>query len=389
MPTLNNMKKALHIGAGNIGRGFIGLVLHQAGYKVAFADVNASLITHLNEKKKYTVKTISSTSDTTVVPVQKCFNIIEDSYSLIAALAHADVITTAVGPQVLKKIAPLLAQAITHKNKHNILSFQNIIACENMMGGSEFLRTEIIQHLNTSEVSFTDTWIGFPNSAVDRIVPMQSNDDPLLVKVEPYYEWVIDRNAIKGSLTLEGAVLSPQLNAFIERKLYLVNAAHAAIAYLGYHKGFKTIKESLTDISILNHVTQQMHEVSVLLSHKHGFALDELKSYGSKTLNRFSNPEIDDDVVRVARSPLRKLSKSDRFIKPLVELYDLQLDSKTLEESIQYALLYNHIEDEEAVQLSQMITDHGYAKAFSMISGLPLEHPLVCKIALSIESIHQ
>ena len=37
-----------------------------------------------------------------------------------------------------------------------------------------------------------DKYIGFPNAAVDRIVPIQHNDDPLFVSVEDFKEWVID-----------------------------------------------------------------------------------------------------------------------------------------------------------------------------------------------------
>ena len=41
------MKKAIQFGAGNIGRGFIGAVLEQAGYHVVFADVNEQVVERL------------------------------------------------------------------------------------------------------------------------------------------------------------------------------------------------------------------------------------------------------------------------------------------------------------------------------------------------------
>ena len=49
------MKKAIQFGAGNIGRGFIGGLLSEAGYHVVFADVNQEIVDKINEDKKYTI----------------------------------------------------------------------------------------------------------------------------------------------------------------------------------------------------------------------------------------------------------------------------------------------------------------------------------------------
>ena len=50
------MKRALHFGAGNIGRGFIGKIISEAGYEVIFADVNGQVIDQLNMDKEYEVE---------------------------------------------------------------------------------------------------------------------------------------------------------------------------------------------------------------------------------------------------------------------------------------------------------------------------------------------
>ena len=47
--------KAVHFGAGNIGRGFVGLLLHEGGYELVFSDVSAPLVEAINAVSEYTV----------------------------------------------------------------------------------------------------------------------------------------------------------------------------------------------------------------------------------------------------------------------------------------------------------------------------------------------
>lgn len=54
------MKKAIQFGAGNIGRGFIGALLAEAGYHVVFADVNEAVIDKINADGTYTVHVMDS-----------------------------------------------------------------------------------------------------------------------------------------------------------------------------------------------------------------------------------------------------------------------------------------------------------------------------------------
>ncbi len=145
----------------------------------------------------------------------------------------------------------------------------NIIACENVIGGSQLLKKEVYNSLSQAEQEQFEQTFAFPNAAVDRIVPNQVNDDPLLVKVEPYYEWIVDESMTIGELPqVTGLTFVAELTPYIERKLFTVNTGHAICAYLGYHYGFNTIAEALKQKEISNSVEKALHESGHLLQKK-------------------------------------------------------------------------------------------------------------------------
>ena len=100
------MKKAIQFGAGNIGRGFIGGLLSNAGYHVVFADVNEAILNGINNDKQYKilVKDVEC-FEQTITNISAVSSISED---IIKEIEEAEIITTAVGPLVLKRIAPTI-----------------------------------------------------------------------------------------------------------------------------------------------------------------------------------------------------------------------------------------------------------------------------------------
>ncbi|SQD00624.1 mannitol-1-phosphate 5-dehydrogenase [Escherichia coli] len=67
-----------------------------------------------------------------------------------------------------------------------------------------------------------------------------------------------------------------------------------------------------------------MEESGAVLIKRYGFDADKHAAYIQKILGRFENPYLKDDVERVGRQPLRKLSAGDRLIKPLLGYAGIQ-----------------------------------------------------------------
>ncbi|KKB74323.1 MULTISPECIES: mannitol-1-phosphate 5-dehydrogenase [Bacillus] len=376
---------ALHFGAGNIGRGFIGALLTKSGYDVVFADVNEAVINELNEKRRYPVELADLSRQTeTIGPVQ-AINSGKQPEELYEWIAKADLVTTAVGPSVLKLIAGSVAEGLKRRLSKNKKPL-NIVACENMIGGSDHLKEAIFSYLTEEEQKALSRLVGFPNSAVDRIVPVQQHDDPLKVSVEPFFEWVVDKTAFAGEVPdIEGVTYVSDLAPYIERKLFTVNTGHAIAAYAGYQKGFQTIRDAVCDPEVRETLAGALEETGQYLIQTYGFSEEEHQSYIKKIIGRFENEFISDDITRVARSPLRKLGEHDRLIRPARKLSSLNVKPVHLAEGIARALQFDFADDPEAVQLQSMIREKGYRGVLGEVCGLAAEDPLVPLILKHVE----
>ncbi|MBB6449625.1 mannitol-1-phosphate 5-dehydrogenase [Geomicrobium halophilum] len=371
--------KAVHFGAGNIGRGFIGALLSYAGYSVTFVDVNEHVIDALNKRGQYTVTVAGEKKETFEVKNVEGIHSVEGESAVMTAVKQADLVTTAVGPNVLQHIAPAIAKGLSRRDSQQKV---NVIACENAVRATSELKKEIFASLTPEEGEEVEGIAGFADAAVDRIVPNVQSSDVLAVTVEPFYEWVVEGSSLKNSLGVDEALVVDDLDPYIERKLFTVNTGHAAAAYAGFREGYKTIREALVDDEIKPLVRAALNETKEVLIEKYGFNMEEQETYIDKIITRFQNPNIEDLVERVGRGPIRKLGAHERLVKPACMLYDIGKHPQALPQTIFHALHFHVQGDEESERLQEMIQTNGYGPALAAVANLEESHPLIQQIEM-------
>ncbi|MBH0129897.1 mannitol-1-phosphate 5-dehydrogenase [Salinibacterium sp. NK8237] len=342
--------KAVHFGAGNIGRGFVGLILHKAGYEIVFADVAAELIDSLAAADSYQVHEVGAEPRTETVDNFRALNSASNEAGVIEEIATADMVTTAVGPNILKFVAPLIAQAI--KARADDLPPLQVLACENALYATNNLRAEVAVAVDAETLAAKAI---FANTAVDRIVPAQDPAAGLDVTVEDFFEWAIESAPFGDNVPdIADVHFVDNLEPYIERKLFTVNTGHATVAYHGYLRGAETLSAAMAIPEVAAEVDAVLAETSAMLVAKHGFDAADHADYVATCTRRFSNPHLPDTPERVGRSPLRKLSRNERFISPASELAASGTTPHAILRAVGAAMQFNVAEDPESVRMLEL-----------------------------------
>ncbi|RDA96271.1 hypothetical protein CP533_1678 [Ophiocordyceps camponoti-saundersi (nom. inval.)] len=367
-------KKAVHFGAGNIGRGFVACFLHNSGYEVVFADVVDSLIDRLNATPSYKVIEVGAEgTDELTITKYRAINSKTHEEELIQEISTADIATCSVGPNILKFIAPVLAKGIDRRSPDAPPLY--VIACENAIGATDTLAEHIKDVRNTSAERLEDHHLRarYANSAIDRIVPAQDPNAGLDVKLEKFFEWVVDKTPFQdiGIPSIKGVNWVDNLAPFIERKLYTVNTGHATAAYHGYNRRKRTVYDALQDKDIMAEVRGALTETKNLIVNKHEVSEEEQTAYMEKIIKRIGNPHLEDAVERVGRAPLRKLSRKERFVGPAAELAEKGQSIKYLLDAIEMCFRFQNVEeDEESKELAKIMADNTADDVVTKVCGI-------------------
>ncbi|MGG5318450.1 mannitol-1-phosphate 5-dehydrogenase [Enterococcus sp. AZ072] len=368
--------KALHFGAGNIGRGFIGDLLHKSGYDITFVEVTDKVVRQLNQDQSYELYILNEDNRKVVINNIQAVSSLTEEQKVIEAICEADLITTSVWADNLPRIAPILAKGLHVRHNRGQLPV-NVIACENALFASDILRGVLLKHVSEEVLSEIAR---FANTSVDRLALGKEVDGKSCVEIDSAFELVIEEKPLFRKEPIKGATYVAELQPYLERKLYIVNCGHAALAYLGFVKEYPTVQDALKDQEIKATAVAAMEESAKLLEQKYGFTSQELSKKIDESIARFSATFVMDDVLRVGRSPLRKLDPTDRLVAPAVQLAEKGLANDALAKCIAALLKFENPADEQAVELQQEIQANGIEAALSKFSKIEKDTPLFQKI---------
>ncbi len=317
------MNKIVIFGAGNIGRSLIGHLFSRGGYEVVFIDVLKWLVDALNEKREYYIEIRDANPKIICVDNIRAVHA-ADVEKASLEVATADIVATAVGPNNLESIYPIVAKGLIERQRLGKGPL-DIIICENIRNASQVLKDGLLKHL--PEDYPLESMVGLVETSIGKMVPIMTEEqkrrDLLLVFAEAYNKIIVDRKAFKlGFPKIEGIEPKDNIAAYVDRKLFVHNMGHAATAYLGYitDSKMKYIWQAIEDEHIRSTVKNAMWESgrSLIKEYPREFNKQNMRGYIDDLIKRFDNRFLGDTLYRVGRDLPRKLSRNDRLIGALL-----------------------------------------------------------------------
>lgn len=311
--------KAVVLGAGKIGRSFIGQLLSRGGYEVVFVDADLKLIDELNRRGHYNV--VIKAEKEEILHIENVRGVsVFDLEKASDEIAGASIMAVCVGLNNIPKIIPLLSKGLLKRYQLNQNNALDIILAENLRDAADFFRERLIENL-PADYPLNDL-VGLVETSIGKMVPIMRQEDLeedfLQVFAEKYNQLILDKKAFKNEIpAIEGLAPKENMKAWVDRKLFIHNLGHAATAYLGYFydPSFTYIYEPLTVPEIYKQVRETMLQSAEILMKKYPgeFTVQALTEHVDDLLSRFQNKQLGDTIFRVGCDLFRKLSAQDRM----------------------------------------------------------------------------
>jgi mannitol 2-dehydrogenase len=264
--------------------------------------------------------------------------ITEGGYNFDRVTGEFDSSNPAVAADLMTGATPKTAfgfvtEALRRRRERGVPPF-TVLSCDNIQGNGDVAKSMFLAFAQLKDANLA-TWIkeqvAFPNSMVDRITPVTSDEDiaeaadklglrdTWPVVAEPFFQWVIEDHFTMGRPNFDevGAQFVEDVEPYELMKLRLLNASHQGLTYFGFLSGYRFAHEAVSDPAIASFLLKYMdNEATPTLRPVPGI---DLNAYKHMLVERFSNPEVRDTLARLCAE------SSDRIPKWLLPVIREQL----------------------------------------------------------------
>ena len=182
----------------------------------------------------------------------------------------------------------------------------------------------------------------------------------MLIEAEEYGRLPVAKSSFKGPVPeITGMIPHENIEALVERKLFMHNAGHALCSYWGYRKGYSYVFEAVRDSVLRKRLLEAMEESANALCRKHGFTQAENREYGEDLVRRFDNEGLKDTVERGARDPARKLGHDERLVGAANLALENGIVPRNLALGIAAAIRYDNWRDKTAAEIIKKVDKGG------------------------------
>jgi mannitol 2-dehydrogenase len=217
----------------------------------------------------------------------------------------------------------LITEALVRRRSRGIEPF-TVMSCDNIQGNGDMAQEVFaaFARLRDPELGeWVERNVRFPNSMVDRITPVTTDEDRAQISerfgiedawpvvCEPFTQWALEDKFTSGRPPLEdvGVQVVPDVVPYELMKLRLLNASHQALCYFGYLAGYRLVHEVAQDQVFANFLLDYMNrEATPTLAPVPGIDLD---AYKLQLIERFSNAAVRDTVARLCAESSDRIPK--------------------------------------------------------------------------------
>lgn len=329
-PSPSDVGRLVHLGIGNFARAH---TLHNTdvagGWSVvAFTGRSAAMADSLNAQGgRYGLIVRGAEKDEVSVvdvidevhpasDVEALVNLLADPFTAVVTLTITEKGYSA-GSDPATSAPARIALGLKARREAGVEEPIALVSCDNLTGNGEVLAEAVRAELDEETKAWFDGHVDVISTMVDRITPSADEgaartvleqtglDDSVPVVTEPFSEWVVE-DRFRGrrpEWEKAGVQFTDDLEVHELRKLRMLNGAHTLMAYAGQVAGVARVDEAIAHREVRALVEQLWAEARETLP----LPAAELDAYTAALEDRFRNPRLADQLVRIAADGSAKL----------------------------------------------------------------------------------